>query len=112
MIEKLILDHLRGEGIAEYTELPKGGGTPPFVIVEKTGGGEEDHIRRAVVAIRSYGDSLYRAAELNERVIGAMAAILVLPEISACRLNSDYNFTDTTKKQYRYQAVFDLVYYA
>ena len=34
-----------------------------------------------------------------------------LDEVSACRLNSDYNFTDTTTKHYRYQAVFDLVFY-
>ena len=34
------------------------------------------------------------------------------PEVASCRLNSDYNFTDTTKKQYRYQAVFDIVYYS
>ena len=26
-------------------------------------------------------------------------------------LNSDYNFTDTETKEYRYQAVFDINYY-
>ena len=40
-----------------------------------------------------------------------MDGITEKPEIAACRLNSDYNFTDTAKKKYRYQAVFDLVYY-
>ena len=40
-----------------------------------------------------------------------MAAITERPEVGSCELNSDYNYTDGTKKEYRYQAVFDLVYY-
>ena len=51
------------------------------------------------------------AAELNEQVKAAMEDLADLDEVSACRLNSDYNFTDTTTKHYRYQAVFDLVFY-
>ena len=30
--------------------------------------------------------------------------------IFACRLNSDYDFTDTSTKQHRYKAVFDITY--
>ena len=51
------------------------------------------------------------AAQLNEEVKEVMMTITILPSISSCRLNADYNFTDTTKKRYRYQAVFDLVHY-
>ena len=51
------------------------------------------------------------AAELNERVKAAMDELADIDDVSACRLNSDYNFTDTTTKHYRYQAVFDLVFY-
>ena len=40
-----------------------------------------------------------------------MEGIIAQPEVAACRLNADYNYTDTTKRLYRYQAVFDLVYY-
>ena len=32
--------------------------------------------------------------------------------IISCVLNSTYNFTDTRTKRYRYQAVYDLVYFA
>ena len=39
-----------------------------------------------------------------------MRTIVNLPEIGRSQLNSDYNFTDTTTKGYRYQAVFDLIY--
>ena len=92
-------------------ELPEGGGTPPFCVIERTGGGVENHIKRCTVTIQSYGASLFAAASLNELVKSAMDGISELPGIAACELNSDYNFTDTTKRQYRYQAVFDIVHY-
>jgi len=111
MIEEIIRNYLTGAGVTAYMEIPEGGGTPPFVIIERTGGGEENHIRSATIAIQSYADTLYGAAQLNEQVKALMDDITLLPQISACDLNSDYNFTDTTKKQYRYQAVYDLVYY-
>ena len=111
MIEQIILEHLAAKSITAYAEVPEGGGTPPFCIVEKTGGGSENHIRHATIAIQSYGTSLYNAARLNDQVIAAMEEILELPEIASCQLNSDYNFTDTAKKIYRYQAVFDAVHY-
>lgn len=111
MIEEIILAQLTAAGISAGMEIPEGGVTPPFCVVQKTGGGSENHIRRATVAIQSYGASLFDAAALNEQVLSAMAAITGRPEVSACELNSDYNYTDGTKKEYRYQAVFDLVYY-
>ena len=111
MIEEIIRNYLTGAGVTAYMEIPEGGGTPPFIVIERTGGGEENHIRSATVAIQSYADTLYGAAQLNEQVKALMDDITLLPQISACDLNSDYNFTDTTKKQYRYQAVYDLVYY-
>ena len=53
---------------------------------------------------------MYNAAKLNEEVKDAMEKIIEYTEISKCSLNSDYNFTDTKTKSYRYQAVFDLVF--
>ena len=54
---------------------------------------------------------MYEAAVLNERVKKAMDDIAVLSNVSKSELNSDYNFTDTTKKEYRYQAVYDITYF-
>ena len=112
MIETIILDYLKAAGVNALMEIPEGGGTPPFVIIQKTGGSEENKIRHATIAIQSYGASLYLAASLNVYVCNLMDGLVVLPEVASCRLNSDYNYTDTTKKQYRYQAVFDVVYYS
>lgn len=82
-----------------------------FVLLEKTGSGITNCIQRSTLAVQSYAPSLNQAAELNERVKAAMAQAAALPELCAVRLNSDYNFTDTTIKRYRYQAVFDLTHY-
>ena len=61
--------------------------------------------------VQSFSTSLYGAATLNERVKAAMEKIIELDDISKCELNSDYNYTDTNRKKYRYQAVFDIVYF-
>ena len=55
--------------------------------------------------------SLYEAAVLNDKVKEAMRDIVKLPSVSSCELNSDYNFTYTAMKAYRYQAVFVITYY-
>lgn len=111
MIEIIVRDHLAAAGITAVTEIPEGGVAKPYALVEKTGGGRENHIRSATVAVQSYGETLFAAAVLNERVLAAMDELCVLPEVSSCELNSDYNYTDPEKKEYRYQAVFDIVYY-
>lgn len=111
MIEIVILNHLIAElGSSVYAEVPE---KPPesYVVIEKTGSSEENHLRSATFAIQSYAPSMLEAIKLNEKVKEAMTKSLELGCISSVKLNSDYNFTDTTKKLYRYQAVFDLIYY-
>lgn len=115
MIEKTILDYLNGLPDAPapaLAEIPPGGITPPAWIIQRTGGGTiEGHVGTAMVAIQSYGATLYEAAALNETLKAAMAGMPALDEIASVRLNSDYNYTDTTKREYRYQAVFDIIHY-
>lgn len=111
MVEKIVLQYLNSRlDVPSYMERPD---KPPdeYIVIEKTGGGTNNHIKRAMFAIQSYAQSLLRAAELNEEVKTAMEDIIVLDDISRCGLNSDYNFTDTKTREYRYQAVFDLVYF-
>lgn len=113
MIEATIISYLidkTSAAKAVYAERPK---SPPakYIIVEKTGSSRADRVDRATVAIQSIGGTLLDAASLNEEVKTKMDAILSLESIGACRLNSDYNFTDQTTKEYRYQAVFDITHY-
>ena len=115
MIEKTILDYLNGLPDAPapaLAEIPPGGITPPCWIIQRTGGGTiEGHIGTATVAIQSYGASLYEAAQLNQTLKAALDGLVELNDVARRQLNSDYNYTDTTKRLYRYQAVFDVIHY-
>ena len=99
MIETTVLDYL-SSALPEpcSLEVPE---RPParFVLLEKT-----------TFAVQSYAPSLFEAAELNERVKAAMDDLILLPDIFSAKLDSDYNFTDTATKQYRYQAVYNITY--
>ncbi len=113
MIELTILNYLASRiEVPVFMEEPEPDNLPDeYIIIEKTGSSVENFIYSATFAVQSYGPTLYRAALLNEAVKDAMLEIIVLDEISRCDLNSDYNYTDTATKRYRYQAVFDLVHY-
>lgn len=82
-----------------------------YVIVERIGGSIADHIRSSSFAIQSYGKSLLDACQINEEVKRAMDSIIESSHVSKCVLDSDYNYTDQTTKQYRYQAVYDLWFF-
>lgn len=111
MIEKKVYDFLSDQlDVPVYMEEPSNK-PESYVIIEKTGTSTENFIKRATMAVQSYASSLFLAAELNSRVIQTMNQIVELNEICRVDLNSDYNFTDSTTKRYRYQAIFDLVHY-
>lgn len=82
-----------------------------FVLIDKTGSRKKDHLISTTLAFQSYALSKYEASELNEKVKEKVEGLIQNPEISAVRLNSDYDFTDTETKRHRYQAVFDIYHY-
>ena len=92
---------------AEVPEKPSG----EFYVIDKTGGSVLNRVTTSTIAVQSYGSSKLNAAQMNETVKQAMENIVTLPEIGGCHLNSDYNFTNTGKRQHRYQAVFDITHY-
>lgn len=110
MIETVIYTYLSKKlSVPAYMSEPK---TPPekYVLIERTDG-DDRKVREATIAIKSYGGTLLEACKLNEELKDAMREIVELNEIAKCKLNSDYNFTDTETKRFRYQAVFNMVYY-
>lgn len=110
MIEKIVLDYLKAN-LSVSVSLEKPEPTPQrYVLMEKTGGSCENHVHSDTIAIQSYAESLYEASLLNENVKEVMEKIITLDSIGKAKLNTDYNFTNTAKKEYRYQAVFDLTY--
>ena len=111
MIETTVLDYLRDRlGVPVTMEVPEGA-SGTFVVLEKTGSSRQNYIRRATLAVQSYAPTLLSAAQLDDRVNETMLALPELDRVAACRLERDYNFTDTETKKYRYQAVFAVTYY-
>ena len=120
MVEKIVLDYLTtalvetvgssSVAIPVYMEVPGQPVPEKYVVIEKTGSAKINHIPTANIAVQSCADTLYKAAELNELVKAKMEDLITLNAIGACRLDTDYNFTDTSTKTYRYQAVFRITY--
>ena len=111
MIEKTVLDYLNEHSSVEwFMERPKVA-PASYGLIEKTGSSVNNFIYRSTFALQSYAPTLYEAAELNDETKSVMAGIIELDQITRADLNSDYNFTNTANKQYRYQAVFDLIHY-
>lgn len=112
MIEEIVRDWLIAGGFSALMEMPEDYPGGSFVLIEKVGSGHrETGLEAATLAIQSYGDSLYDAAALNVRVKARMAELYWQPQICHLECNSDYNYTDEERKRYRYQAVFDLLFY-
>lgn len=116
MIESCVLEHLRlglsGPGSDPVApvgmEVPNPL-SPTYVVIEKTGSGESNGLFSATVAIQSVAPTLYRAAVLND-YIKKLMRLLPRQEKRVFRVecDSDYNFSDPSTKQKRYQAVFDI----
>ncbi len=106
MIEKTILDYL-GEHLSVPVYMEEPINKPAsYVLIERTGSSETNMIETTTLALQSYGASLYDAAALNMAVKAQIKQAKVeLPSVSAVYINSDYDFTDTETKRYRYQCV-------
>lgn len=110
MIAKTLLDYL-----SEFLNVPvvfePHTQTTNYVLIDQTGSSRTNHIITTTFAIQSYGASLYDAMMLNETVKAAMVGFAELDEITRVELETDYNFTNTATKQYRWQAVYLITHY-
>lgn len=111
IIEKTIIDYLKacainGIGDNVFAEVPL---NPPqkYITVYKTGSDTENRLTTATVAIRSISKrSLYEAAEINEAMKTAMEGIIFSEPVYRAALQTDYNNTLTSTREYCYQALF------
>lgn len=115
MIEITVLNYLLEKNLSVgnnvFCEVPAENIPEEYVLIEKTGSSRVNRINQAMITVQSISQkSLLEAMKLNEEIKEAMDEIIELPEIFRCELNSDYNFTNTRTKEYRYQAVFNLFY--
>lgn len=111
MIEIIILNHLKDKlTIPVRLEKPEPVPTE-YVLFEKTGSSRNNHLVASTFAFQSYSDSMYGSSLLNQEVKKAVDSLIENDDIASVKLNTDYNFTDTTTKKYRYQAVYDIKHY-
>lgn len=113
MISKTIIDYLNSVdelNASAFAEVPEEA-PDKYIIVEHISGDEKNHICTTRLAVKSIAPSLYEAALLNEAVKKAVSGAVSLNEVCAIDLNNDFNDTDTARKKYRYQAVFDITHY-
>ena len=96
-ITKYLSEKLDVKVYAERPQKPQAS----YLIIDKTGGNERNHISEAMIAIQSIAETKAKAAILNEKVKTAMREILIHGEISKCELNADYDFSDLSTKEYR-----------
>ncbi|MDG6122259.1 hypothetical protein [Lactococcus formosensis] len=107
IIKKYLDEHLTVSSFLEKVEdMPNS-----YVLFEKTGSSKSNNLSSSTFAFQSYAPSMYEAAKLNEELKEIVEQLIILDEVSGVSLNSDYNFTDTETKEYRYQAVFDINHY-
>lgn len=110
MIEKVLLDYL-SERLEVFVGFEAPEQTSGYVLIDKTGSSRTNHIITSSFAIQSYGASLYEAMLLNAEVVEAMTDFLALDLVTKVELETDYNFTNTATKQYRWQAVYNITHY-
>lgn len=110
MIETLLIDYL-SEHLEVFVGMEAPEQTTDYVLIDKTGSSRNNHIITSSFAIQSYGATLYDAMLLNQEVTEAMSGLIELNQITRVELETDYNFTDTETKQYRWQAVYEITHY-
>ena len=112
IIESLIINHLNTGlvGVEAHSLIPNHR-PDSFVVVERTGGNIENHIKYGMFVTDCYGKTPLDAAELCETVISLMESLVEHDEVSSVRLNSHYNDTDTALHEFKYGALFEITYY-
>jgi hypothetical protein len=110
MIAVTLLDYLNSTlDVPVFMEAPEQ--TSNYVLIDQTASSRTNHIITTTFALQSYGDSLYDAMLLNGEVEEAMKGFAELDEITRVELETDYNFSNTQTKQYRWQAVYSITHY-
>lgn len=111
MFELEIKQFLEDElGLKVLFEMPQEN-TKQFILLEKLGSSKKDYLKSSTYAFKSYAETMFKAAELNEKCKSAVEKMIELNSVTGIHLNSDYPFTDVATKRYRYQAVYDINHY-
>lgn len=110
MIAVKLIDYLESAlHINVYMEQPDA--LTNYILLDQTGSSIRDHITTTTFAIQSYAPSLLGAMQMNESLKAAMVGFVNDNDVAKVELETDYNFTNTATKQYRWQAVYHITHY-
>lgn len=118
MILALLIQYLKDLdlGFGLYAEAPNDEEPKDYnemyVVFEQTGSSTTNHIITTTIAAQSYGPTLYDAMAVSKILEAEMQRFAAeVPQVTRCELATDYNFTNTATKQYRWQAVYNITHY-
>lgn len=113
LIAYLVGENIDGIGDHVYAEAPENEGV--YVLVQRAGGAQSNFVREhrmytevCVTKDDQAGQTKLLALNLHEAVVQAMLRVSDTTNIYGCHLNSDYEATDFAKKQYKYQALWQI----
>lgn len=95
-----------------YAEVPDNMTDGHYYLIEKTSSSTENHVITSKFALQSIStNSLLESIRMNEEIKLFMEQFVAAPRVARVELDSDYNFTDPDRNEYRYQAVFNITHY-
>lgn len=111
MIEEKLIAFLNENG-----EAPAFGAFPDtepdnFYLVERSGGGSEPGLDRAILTIMSYAPNRYASASLDYALRGDMLRFYERGDVAHVRHVSSCCLADPRTKRERYQAVYEVYSY-
>lgn len=110
-IEIEIRNYLAGQLDDIPVNVQKPDGPPDlYVLIEKVGSFRNHGLWTDSFAVQSCGKNILEVMNLNQEIKTVLPGIVELDDFFRCECETDYNFTNTETKEYRYQAVFEIVY--
>lgn len=113
MIEKVITKYLKS-----CVDVPVYMGEAPatkpkeYVVIELIDSGRINMIDAVTFSFVSHSTTLLKSAELNEEVKKAMYEAISLDEVSSSKYGGGSPNINSTTKEYTYESIFNLFYYA
>ena len=111
-IEEIVIGYLTSKGIADgavYAEVPANDIPDNYVLIQRSSGSINNHIRQLGLYTEARSrNSKVDAARLHEDVIAVMQSIRDETPLFRCDLNADYDAAQTSTKEYRYQALWEI----
>lgn len=113
MIEEIILKYIKSKlNIPAFLVAPSDKPSK-YITIRKSASSGDRFIENAMIIFYCISqESLFEASQINSELKKALYDMpYEVNNVSGVYINSDGNFTDTTTKEYRYQAIYEVIYH-